>query len=249
MSSRDKIRFAARTDIGRRRQNNEDSFMVLSGENNAYVVILADGMGGHNRGELASSIAVKYVADRLAEDMYNDITVERTAKLIAEIIEKANVKVYLKSLEDPANAGMGTTLTVGIFLNSRLIIGHVGDCRVCLLRRRDYLHLTVDHTLVQLMVDRGEVKPEDAPHHPHRNVVTRALGTPEYMFADVSEFTLEKGDRFIFSSDGLHDYVPEKLIEETVRQAAGPREAVDRLIALANEAGGSDNVTVIAAYL
>ena len=162
---------------------------------------------------MASSIAVKYVADQLAKQLHSGITIEETIQLITEVVEKANVKVYLKSLEDEINEGMGTTLTVGIILDGHMIIAHVGDCRISLLRRKDYLHLTVDHTLVQLMVDRGDLTPEEAIMHPRRNVVTRALGTPEYMCADIATYQLEQGDRLVFSSDGLHDYVPEEIIK------------------------------------
>lgn len=249
MAAKGHIEFAALTDQGLTRHNNEDSFMVLSGGENAYVVILADGMGGHKRGELASSIAVKYVADRLSREMYQGMDAQSAIHLISEVVEKANVKVYLKSLEDEANEGMGTTLTVGIFLNHRLIVAHVGDCRACLLRRKDYLHLTVDHTLVQLMLEQGELTPEEAIAHPNRNMVTRALGTPEYMFADIATYQLEPGDRLLFSSDGLHDYVHEVDIKAVLREADSPRTAAQGLVDLANGVGGADNVTVIVGFV
>ncbi len=243
------IEFSALTDQGLSRLNNEDSFMVLSGGHTSYVVILADGMGGHKSGELASSIAVKYVADRLSKEMYQGITIEQTIQMLSEIIEKANVKVYLKSLEDEAFHGMGTTLTVGVFLDGHLILAHVGDCRACLLRKNDYLHLTVDHTLVQLLIEQGELTPEEALFHPRKNVVTRALGTPSYMCADVTTYRLEPGDRLVFSSDGLHDYVQESQIKRILKSSPSPKAATRQMVDAANEIGGADNVTVIVGFV
>ena len=143
---------------------------------------------------------------------------------------------------------MGTTLTVGIILDGHMIIAHVGDCRISLLRRKDYLHLTVDHTLVQLMVDRGDLTPEEAIMHPRRNVVTRALGTPEYMCADIATYQLEQGDRLVFSSDGLHDYVPEEIIKKVVQESKTPHKQLINYW-LCNDAGGADNITVIIGFI
>ena len=167
--------------------------------------------------------------------------------MITEVVEKANVKVYLKSLEDEINEGMGD-VNCGYHFGGHMIIAHVGDCRINA-QRKDYLHLTVDHTLVQLMVDRGDLTPEEAIMHPRRNVVTRALGTPEYMCADIATYQLEQGDRLVFSSDGLHDYVPEEIIKKVVQESKTPREAANKLVDLANDTGGADNITVIIGFV
>lgn len=248
MSGKMHIQFSGLTDMGLTRRNNEDSYMVLTGEGNTYVVVLADGMGGHKRGELASSIAVRYIAERLSQEMRSSMTVEELSTLLRTIIEKANVKVHLKSLDDVSNEGMGTTVTVGIVRNDQLIVAHVGDCRAYQLHFGELLHLTIDHTLVQTMVERGELTPEQAIHHPRRNVVTRALGTPEYTSPDVAIFDISRGDRLLFSSDGLHDYVDEADIVRILREAATPREAAEELVAQANRMGGADNVTVIVGF-
>jgi serine/threonine protein phosphatase PrpC len=248
MNHKSHIQFSALTDLGLTRRNNEDSFMVLSGDGNTYVVILADGMGGHKRGELASSIAVKYIAERLSLEMKVGMSPEDIGQLVRGIIEKANVRVHLKSLDDEHNEGMGTTVTVGIFQNNQLIVAHVGDCRAYLMHNSELSHLTIDHTLVQTMVQRGELTPEEAVRHPKRNVITRALGTPEYTSPDVGQFEIGKGDRILFSSDGLHDYVDEADIERILKAADTPKRAAEELVAQANRVGGADNVTVIVGF-
>ncbi|NJP39940.1 Stp1/IreP family PP2C-type Ser/Thr phosphatase [Oscillospiraceae bacterium HV4-5-C5C] len=248
MSNR--ISFAARTDVGLTRKNNEDSFVVLKGsDDSSFVVILADGMGGHQRGELASSTAVRYTSERLAREIKVAMPVERISHIVQEVVERANVKVYLQSLESTENSGMGTTLTVGVFASDQLIIGHIGDCRVYRLRQDRLDHLTRDHTLVQALVDRGDISTEQAKRHPRRNVVTRALGSPEYMQADTYIYSVERGDRYLFSSDGLHDYVNEEDIKYILVNEKNPETAVDQLIELANRQAGVDNVTVICGFV
>ncbi len=240
------IDFAAATDVGLKRHNNEDSYVVLAGsERNSFVVILADGMGGHQKGEVASSTAVQYVSTSLSRQINMSMDSNQLKRILAEVVEKSNVKVYLQSLENKEFRGMGTTLTVGIVNNERLLIGHIGDCRVYVLRADRLMQLTSDHTLVQVLVDRGDLSPEAARQHKRKNVVTRALGSRDYVKADVIEFRLAKGDKLLFCSDGLHDYVEELDFKKVLKHENNPREAVKKLIKLANDTAGMDNVTVI----
>lgn len=248
MNSKGHIQFAALTDMGLTRRNNEDSYMVLSGRGTTYVVILADGMGGHKRGELASSIAVKYISECLSRDMTANMSVDDIIVLVRGVIEKANVRVHLKSLDDESNEGMGTTVTVGIFQNNHLVVAHVGDCRAYLMHLGELMHLTLDHTLVQSLVDRGELTQDQAINHPKRNVVTRALGTPEYTSPDVAVYDIRKGDRVLFSTDGLHDYVEESEIFRILKEADTPKTAATDLVDQANRVGGADNVTVVVGF-
>ena len=244
------IVFAADTDTGLTRQNNEDSFVVLKGSDpGSYVVVLADGMGGHQRGELASSLAVRYVSEALSRSIRAGMAPEAICETISQIVEKANVKVYLQSLESEDKLGMGTTMTIGVFAEDRLIIGHIGDCRVYRLRGDDFVSLTSDHTLVQALVERGEMSPEEARRHPRRNVVTRALGAAEYMMPDTSVHNVHRGDRYLFSTDGLHDYVDEEDIKHILKHERKPQLATERAILLANSEAGVDNVTVICGYV
>ena len=245
-----RIAFAALTDQGLARANNEDSFTVLKGSDEfSYLVVIADGMGGHQRGELASSTAVHYCSERLARQIHPSMSIEEVEQVLSDIIAKTNLKVYLQSLENPENNGMGTTLTVGLFLHDQLIIGHVGDARVFLLRGHKLRSITKDHTLVQAMVDKGDITAEQAMVHPKRNVITRALGTPELTVADIYLVKVQKEDKFLFSTDGLHDYVDLNDVKEILRNEKDPEIACARLVDLANSEAGADNVTVICGYV
>lgn len=244
------ITFAAMTDQGLTRSNNEDSFTVLKGiDEFTYLVVIADGMGGHQRGELASSTAVHYCSERLSKLIHPDMSIKDAEETLIDVIAKTNVKVYLQSLETEENKGMGTTLTVGLFLNDHLIIGHVGDCRAYLLRGSKFKQLTKDHTLVQAMVDHGDLTAEQALTHPKRNVITRALGTAELTLADSYKIRIQKDDKILFSTDGLHDYVSIADVKNILLSEKNPDVAAALLVDLANHEAGADNVTVICAYV
>ena len=245
-----RIVFAAQTDQGLTRSNNEDSFTVLKGtEEQSYLVLIADGMGGHQRGELASSTAVNYCSERLAKEINPEMTLKDIETVLVDTIAKTNVKVYVQSLEKEENRGMGTTLTVGLFIHDHLVLGHIGDCRAYLLRKNDLRLLTSDHTLVQAMVDHGDITAEQAINHPKRNVITRALGTQELTLADTYTVKFQAGDRFLFSTDGLHDYVDIRDVKQILLKEKDPEQASLKLIDLANSEAGADNVTVICAYV
>jgi serine/threonine protein phosphatase PrpC len=166
-------------------------------------------------------------------------------RILADICEKANIKVYLGSLESEENRGMGTTLTIAIAFQDQLILAHVGDCRAYLFHDGTILQLTVDHTLVQEMIDAGSLTEAESVKHPRRNVLTRALGAPEYMQADTLTLPLSRGDRIMLCTDGLHGFVSDEAILTVLRKEKVPEKAVSQLIALANEQGGEDNVTVL----
>lgn len=245
-----RIAFAALTDQGLARSNNEDSFTVLKGNDDfSYLVVIADGMGGHQRGELASSTAVNYCSERLSKRINPNMKLNEAETVLSDVITKTNLKVYLQSLEKDENRGMGTTLTVGLFIHDHLIIGHVGDCRAYLLRARKLEALTNDHTLVQVMVERGNITQEQALVHPKRNVITKALGTAELTVADTKKIKIQKDDRFLFSTDGLHDYVAVSDMKQILINEKNPEQACSKLVDLANSEAGADNVTVICGYV
>jgi serine/threonine protein phosphatase PrpC len=247
---RETLSFSAATHTGLVRANNEDNYAIMDHDGGfPYALILADGMGGHRRGELSSQIAVDYTRSRLAVDFFSSKTADELTKTLVDILEKANVKVYLGSLETPENRGMGTTLTLMILLADQFILAHVGDCRAYLLRAGELIQLTVDHTLVQEMVAAGTISPDESQRHPRRNVLTRALGIPEYIQPDVLAMTAQRGDRLILCSDGLHGYVDDDQIKTQMRKEKTPASLAEHLVRLALEAGGEDNVTVLAAYL
>lgn len=237
---------AAASDIGLIRKNNEDSYAIVTrGRPLPCGLIVADGMGGHRKGELASRIAVDYASELITAQLEAGTDRTLLPRILADICEKANIKVFLGSLESEENRGMGTTLTIAIAFPDQLILAHVGDCRVYLLRDNALLQLTVDHTLVQEMIDAGSLKASDSTTHPRRNVLTRALGAPEYMQADTLTLPLSHGDRILLCTDGLHGFVSEEVIRTVLRKEKTPEKAVNRMVALANEQGGEDNVTVL----
>lgn len=242
--------FGAASHTGLVRGNNEDEYLFLRSPDQRFVLlILADGMGGHQGGEDASQIAVaeasRVIDERFREDMNDDEILD----LIDYAAETANINVELESRSNPAKAGMGTTFTCGIIARNRLFIGHVGDTRIYLLRQGRLLQLTTDHTYVQTLVDRGDVRPQDAATHPKRNILTRALGVPEKLEIDLSTTNLRVGDKLLFCSDGLYDCVSPAEIREILRLAPDVNEAVAQLIEATLNRGAPDNVTVIVGFL
>lgn len=144
---------------------------------------------------------------------------------------------------------MGTTLTIATVFDDTLIVAHVGDCRTYLLRKNSLMRITVDHTLVQELVDSENITPAQAMNHPKRNILTRALSVPEYITADCYSVILEKSDKILLCSDGLHGFVSEAIIKSTLRKERNPAQAAQKLVYYANFAGGEDNVTVIVGCL
>jgi serine/threonine protein phosphatase PrpC len=218
------------TDIGKVRERNEDSYLV---EPPLYAV--ADGMGGARGGAVASSLAL----DTL-EDLFHS-----GKGSLAESIHSANRAVFERSVSDRKVSGMGTTLTAATVDERGAHLGHVGDSRAYLLRAGSLRQLTEDHTLVNRMVKAGEITPEEAGVHPHRNVLTRSVGTEPEVDVDEEDVPLIEGDRLLLCSDGLTGMVTEPQIQAILEAAPHPQDAADRLIKAANRAGGIDNTTVV----
>ena len=225
-----RIETGVATDIGRVREGNEDSYLV---EPPLYAV--ADGMGGHRGGEVASHLALETVEERARADQGT----------LADQVRAANRAVYERSQQDREVTGMGTTLTAAKLVEGTLLLAHVGDSRAYLLRGGALRQLTDDHTLVNRMVKAGEITTDEADVHPHRNVLTRALGTEPEVQVDVSEVPLMDGDRALLCSDGLFGMVTEDQIQAILEVEPDPQKAAERLIRAANSAGGVDNITVV----
>ncbi len=241
-----KYNFAAQSDVGLVREGNEDNYGFIKFDSDfPFVAIVADGMGGHLNGELASQIAVDYVKDRLGKDLPMSDDAMVVQGLLNDVIQKSNIKVYLNSLETPKNKGMGTTLTIAVFYENSAYIVHIGDSRAYILRNRYLEALTKDHTVMQEMLDAGTITPAEVSTHPQRHMVTQALGCSEYLNPDFVHIDLKKHDKFLLSSDGLHGYVTEANIENTMIQLNDPNEISKSLISQAIEEGGKDNITVI----
>lgn len=231
------FRAGSATDVGRVRSNNQDSLLVREGE----LFAVADGMGGHQGGEVASSLALS-----ILEQAHDDPT---TATLV-KAVRTANQAVYDRASGDPELAGMGTTLTALADVDTRegpkLGIVNVGDSRLYRLREgRDLEQLTEDHSLVASLVRQGRITAEEAETHPQRNILTRALGIDQAVAVDSWEIDPVVGDRFLICSDGLFNEVDANRITATLRRYAEPDEAAAELVRLANEGGGRDNITAV----
>jgi serine/threonine protein phosphatase PrpC len=218
------------TDIGRVRERNEDSYLV---EPPLYAV--ADGMGGARGGAVASSLAL----DKMEELFHGG------KGSLGELIRSANRTVFERSVSDRKVSGMGTTLTAATVDDHGAHLGHVGDSRAYLLRAGALRQLTDDHTLVNRMVKAGEISQQEAGTHPHRNVLTRSVGTEPEVDVDEEDVPLIGGDRLLLCSDGLTGMVAEPQIQAILEATSDPQEAADRLVRAANRAGGIDNITVV----
>jgi protein phosphatase len=224
------VRVGSASDIGQVREGNEDSFLVLS-----PLYAVADGMGGHRGGEVASSLALETV-----QRMF-----ERREGTLAEQVTEANRAVFERSQLDRSVAGMGTTLTAALIDGSRVHLAHVGDSRAYLLRAGELSMLTEDHTLVHRMVMEGEITEAEAESHPHRSILTRALGVDMNVQIDERDVDVVDGDRLLLCSDGLTGMVSDDQIREILAATPDPQEAVDALVRVANRAGGIDNITAL----
>jgi protein phosphatase len=226
--------YAAASDTGRKRRRNEDSYVVAP-----PLFAVADGMGGAQAGEVASAIA----ANTLLEDARGSGA--GGAAHVVELIQTANLRVYERAHEDATASGMGTTMTVArVEEGGMVVIGHVGDSRAYVLRDGTLEQLTDDHSLVAELVRRREISPDDAHEHPHRHVLTRAVGVRRAVDPDLAELTPAPGDVIVLCSDGLTTHVQDPEIAALVASEADLDEACARLVALANARGGEDNVTV-----
>jgi serine/threonine protein phosphatase PrpC len=225
-----KIEVGSTTDIGRVRERNEDSVLV-----DPPLYVVADGMGGHRGGQVASQVALETMEELAAEDRGS----------LADHVRRANRAVWDRSVADERLSGMGTTLTAARIEGATALIAHVGDSRAYLLRDGRFRQLTTDHTLVGRMVKSGEITEAEAEVHPHKNVLTRALGTDEQVEVDEDSIALVDGDRLLICSDGLTGMVTEDQIQAILENSDHPQQAADRLVKAANRAGGIDNITVV----
>ena len=231
-----KLKWGASTDVGMVRQQNEDSFLA---EETLFVV--ADGMGGHNAGEVASALAVTTLkaGARLGIDTTEDFR---------ELVQQANSAIYTASLDDSTQSGMGTTVTALSIVEGeepRVLVANVGDSRAYLWRSGALSRLSVDHSYVQELVNEGIITPEAARVHPRRNIVTRALGIDRSVMVDVFTHFVRTGDRIVLCSDGLVDEVADIEIARVLGQHTDPQETAEALVMVANTNGGRDNTTVI----
>jgi serine/threonine protein phosphatase PrpC len=253
MSLKGKVTLVGRTDTGRVREHNEDT---IATDPDVGLLVLADGMGGYNAGEVASGIAVKTITNLVREGLAREDlgSVDRTTGLsrpsivLRDAITRANKIIYQTARSQAECEGMGTTVVSALFYDNRISIAHVGDSRLYRQRGSQIAQVTMDHSLLQELVDRGFYSPEEAQRAANKNYVTRALGVEPQVEVEVQEHPVDKGDIFILCSDGLSDMVEDEDIRLTISTFGANLDTVAKqLIQLANENGGRDNVSVVLA--
>src|SRR5687768_17029511 len=230
------------TDVGRMRSDNEDS-LYANANRERGLFIVADGMGGHAAGEVASAMAI----DILSQEISIDDPLERDAPTdrIADALRRANDAIYTRTLTEVDKQGMGTTVSVLFLEGDHYIIGQIGDSRIYLLREGKLRQLTTDHSYVREQVDAGLLTPEQARVHPYSNVITRCVGAGMEVTPDVYFGNLLSGDLVLLASDGLTGMLEDEQLIRILQSEGGPQKWVDRMIAEANRRGGLDNITAI----
>ena len=255
MSLRSKINIAEITDTGKVRDHNEDA---IGSNADIGLMVLADGMGGYNAGEVASGIAVQTITDLASEGAHreerNDVDpttgLMRQTIVLRDAIARANKIIFQTAQSQTHCEGMGTTLVAAIFYDNRVSIAHVGDSRAYRLRGNHLEQLTMDHSLLQELVDRGFYSEEEAQRSTNRNYVTRALGVEPSVDIEVQEFEVLPGDVYLLCSDGLPDMVEDEDIHLTIRTFNASLDVVgQQLVQLANDHGGRDNVSIMLAQI
>jgi protein phosphatase len=240
------MEWASKTDIGRIRSKNEDSLYV--DQKHMRIFIVADGMGGHNAGEVASKMAIEQVSESI-KNKFDSISTNDEAQIkrvIEDAIYKGNKEIYNQSLSHNSWDGMGTTITMALFIDLRLYIAHVGDSRAYMLRQKELTQLTEDHTLVSELMKNGSITEVEAKTHPKRNVITKALGTEISPIPDILSVDVDDGDVIILCTDGLTNMVDNYLIKNSFLNNSNLQDSCDFLVDEANNRGGFDNITLIA---
>ncbi|MEO8333412.1 MAG: Stp1/IreP family PP2C-type Ser/Thr phosphatase [bacterium] len=237
-----KLLYAARTDVGMIRSGNEDNFAVdANGARGIFIV--ADGMGGHAAGEVASEMAVQIIQRELSPVI--DLLSDEVTKLVANTLRRANRAIHDRTLTEVDKQGMGTTASVLLLSGTRYLIGQVGDSRIYLMRDGTLVQLTKDHSYVQEQVDAGFLTPEQARYHPYSNVITRCVGASPDVEPDTYRGEMRNGDIFLVASDGLTGMVDDRRLGQLLGSRAEPERKVQALISEANGRGGLDNITAI----
>ena len=233
------------TDTGKIREQNEDNVIILSNDNQEYILAVADGMGGHKAGEVASAIVINH----LTEEFYGLDTIgdkDNAIEFLRNIVTEMNNKIFDYTKENPDSKGMGTTFVCAICTKDYLLYGNIGDSSGFVIKNHKLTKVTKDHTLVNLLVSTGELSAEEAKYHPRKNVLMRALGANNPI--DIDIFDVESDiDGILLCSDGLTNMLTEEQIEKVISEDKSASDTVTKLINKANARGGNDNISV--AYL
>lgn len=236
------MKYYALTHKGIVRSENEDRLFIPEGDSGCFIAV-ADGMGGHNAGEVASELVIETLTDFFRHNPGSQIS----EPMLRDVLISANRRVWDDSQNNPLHFGMGSTATVAAFNNNEAIIGHVGDSRAYIYRDGMLKQITKDHSYVQMLIDHGYISKSDAMHHPHKNVITRAIGIDELVDVDTYAVPLIKGDVMLLCSDGLNTVVNDDDISSIL--GGNIDAAAESLVNAALTSGGPDNVSVAIAYM
>lgn len=238
------MKIIAKTDVGRVRNSNQDSYAAGEFRNGVAWVVVCDGMGGNAGGNVASSTAVKYISERITTSYRENMSSSSIRNLLLTSITNANYEIYDLAQAKEELQGMGTTVVAAIITETTLFVAHAGDSRAYIVSEESIKQVTRDHSIVQNMVERGEITEEEAQIHPRKNLITRALGVDENLKVDFTEEDTDPSDIFLFCTDGLTNFVSDESVLSLIRQDPNS-DLASKLVATANEAGGGDNITVV----
>lgn len=238
------MKVCGKTDVGLRRHENQDTFAVEHGEK-LLIAVVCDGMGGAEGGQIASSLAVETFMKEIRVLLRADMTAGQLRELASFCVAKANTAVYQRALQDPAYQGMGTTLVSAVAGERDAVICNIGDSRAYLIHNGEMMRITHDHSVVQTLVENGDITAEEARTHPNRNLITRALGPDETTLCDAFDVSFAHGDKILLCTDGLVVTATDEEICRIVCADKRAEEKLDDLIALAKAQGAPDNVTAV----
>ena len=241
------MKFAIKSDVGQRRKVNEDAAGYFESKNNIPLMMVCDGIGGHNAGEIASAMALMSIGQAWEKTEFNDI--EEVYQWLIQKITEANEEIFTRSAQYEDLYGMGTTVVVASIIGNQLMIANVGDSRAYVLRNFQLKQLTEDQSLVNALLKSGEITPEEAENHPNKNIVTQSLGVTSSVEIDFVRMTIKNEDTLILCSDGLSDMLSLEEIRNVMNHYSDVEQQVEKAVQEANEAGGRDNITVAIAKI
>ncbi len=238
------MKISAKTDVGMVRSSNQDSYAAGDLTSEVSWAVVCDGMGGANGGNIASEAAVKVISEKLSSGYHIGMNDNSVKNLLISSVEAANITIYSMARNNEELSGMGTTVVLAVRNADTLYIANVGDSRIYVVSETDITQVTTDHSVVQMMIDNGEISLEEAKDHPKKNVITRALGVDPEVRIDYSQEQLNENDLVLLCTDGLTNYVENDAIFE-ICKTSDKYQVADKLVELANENGGGDNVTAV----
>ncbi len=240
------------TNIGKRRSNNEDSYVCYSFNNTQkprFLIAVADGMGGHTGGEIASALAIEGIKDYFHSQFENLTSPDRDLSMALEdSVQQANLKIFRTASAETKLTGMGSTLVAALLTDTHTYISNVGDSRAYLIREKHIQQITIDHNWKNEQLQKGQLKEEDIQNSPYKDLITRSMGLKDKIEIDSFEFLIQSKDYILLSSDGLHSLLSQKEIFKAFKKNKRPEKICQKLIDMSNKKGGRDNITVIVAY-